>query len=69
MAKGNWIILGMLIVLNICKQYLSCTVKWRHLFDVIEDVNVKRCIPAVCRNQHVGDANLGQNSRFMIIFL
>ena len=38
-------------------------------FDVTEDVNVKLYIPSVCQNQNVGDANLCQNSGFMIIFI
>ena len=31
-ARDNWIILYMKIVCNMCKQYLSCSVKWRHSF-------------------------------------
>ena len=42
------------------KQYLPCTVKWRHCFDVIEDVMVKLYTSYVCRKQIVGDAHLCQ---------
>ena len=31
----------LLFFCNMCKQYLYCTVKCWHLFDVIENANVK----------------------------
>ena len=62
MARDKSIKLYMGIVCNMCKQYLSCNVKWRHHFDVSGDVNVNFHIPSACQNQIVGDANLCQNA-------
>ena len=68
MMKDKWIILilYMLIVCNMCKQSVLYS-----SFDVIEDINVKLYIhvPSVHWNQNVGNANLCQNSGFIIIFI
>ena len=53
-------ILCMLMVCNMCKQYLSCAVICWHSFRAMEDVNVKLNMSSVCQNQNVGDANLCQ---------
>ena len=36
---------------------------------VIGDIKVKLYIPSVCWNQNLGDANLCQNSGFMLAFI
>ena len=58
MARDRWIILYILIVCNICKQYLVVMHYGGIRFGVIEGVNVKLYMPSVGQNQNVGDINI-----------